>query len=177
MEVKPDAAQLAELAKDWPEINHLYMVENFLRRLVPPETAAQCDVSLTLADTGAISLMLEAVQQQHSATCQAAAMDVVEKINRPAAGAAGAVKPLARTARLLGTLGGNMIENSIQAQVDVVTSDIEKMKSGASNKMAGAYNDNMKNLESYDDMDSGCGTVLASLTAVLVTITVAISVP
>lgn len=167
--MKPDAAQLAELAKDWPEINHLYMVENFLRRLVSPEAAAQCDVSLTLTDTGAISLVLEAVHQQHSAMCQAAAIDVVEKINRPGGGANSAVRPLARTARLLGALGGNVIEDSIKGQVDVITGDIEKMRSDTSNKMAGAFNDNMKNLESYASEDSGSGPVLVSLTAVLAT--------
>ena len=177
--MKPDAAQLAELAKDWPEINHLYMVENFLRRLVPPGTAARCDVSLTLTDTGAISLMLEAVHQRHSATCQAAAMDVVEKINRPG-GAASAVRPLARTARLLGALGGNVIEDSIKGQMDVITGDIDKMRSDTSNKMAGVYNDNMKSLESYasEDMYSGSGpALLVSVTTVLATAVLAVALP
>ena len=168
--MRPDAVQLAELAKDWPEMNHLYMVENFLRRLVPQEMAAQCDLSLTLTDSGAIMLMLEAVEQKHSATCQAAAVDVAEKINSPSSSASTAIKPLARTARLLGTIGGNMIENSIKSQTDIITKDVKKMKSDATGSVAGVYNDNMKKVESYSSESSSSAesTSLVSTATVLI---------
>lgn len=170
--MRPDAVQLAELAKDWPEINHLYMVENFLRRLVPKEMAAQCDLSLTLTNSGAIMLMLEAVQQKHSATCQAAAIDVAEKINSPSSSGNTAVKPLARTARLLGSIGGNVIGNSIKSQTDIITQDVDKMKSDATSSVASAYNDNMKKVESYSSESSSSAesTFLVS-TATVLTIT------
>lgn len=167
VEVKPDAVQLAELAKDWPEINHLYMVENFLRRLIPQEMAARCELSLTLTDSGAIMLMLEAVQQNHSATCQAAAIDVAEKINSPSASANNAIKPLARTARLL---GGNVIENSIKSQTDLITKDVNKMKSDATGNVAGVYNDNMKKVESYSSESSSSALLVSTTTVLIVTL-------
>ena len=74
----PESSQLAELARDWPEINHLYMVENFLRRLVPREMESRCDLSLTLA----IMLVLEAVEERLSPTCQAAAMEVAASLSQ-----------------------------------------------------------------------------------------------
>lgn len=170
MEVKPDAVQLAELAKDWPEVNHLYMAENFMRKLVPQEMAAQCDLSLTLTNTGAIMLMLEAVQQTHSATCQAAAIDVAEKINSPSTSA---IKPLARTARLFSSIGGNVIGDSIKGQADVITQDVNQMTSDTTGTVAGVYNDKMKKVESYAS-SSAESTLLASVTTVLVTTLVAL---
>lgn len=171
MEVKPDAVQLAELAKDWPEINHLYMAENFMRKLVPQEMVAQCDLSLTLTDTGAIMLMLEAVQQTHSATCQAAAIDVAEKINSPSTSDESVIKPLARTARLLSSIGGNMIGDSIKSQADIITNDVNKMKADTTGSVTGVYNENMQKVESYasEGSSSAESTLLASVTTVLIT--------
>ena len=148
MEVEPQAAQLAELARDWPEINHLYMMENFLRRLVPEEMVSECELSLTLTDSGAIMLVLEAVHPRHSGTCQAAAMEVAERINRPSDEDA-ALRPVVRTARLLQGLGGNMIQNSVQDQTDLITGDVNKMRSDTTNKMTGSYNKQMKSLEAF----------------------------
>lgn len=168
--MRPDAVQLAELAKDWPEMNHLYMVENFLRRLVPQEMAAHCDLSLTLTDSGAIMLTLEAVQQTHSATCQAAAIDVAEKINSPSSGA---IKPLARTARLLGSIGGNVIGNSIKSQTDIINKDVDKMKSDATSSVTGVYNDNMKKVESYSSESSSSAestSLVSTATVLLITL-------
>lgn len=168
--MRPDAAQLAELARDWPEINHLYMVENFLRRLVPQEMVAQCELSLTLTDTGAIMLVLEAVQQQHSGACQAAAMEVAERINTPSNDA---VKPVVRTARLLGSLGGNVVGNSVKGQMDIITGDIQKMKSDTTSKVTGTYNGNLKKVESYA---SSGRALLAPVSTVLATMLAALAI-
>ena len=163
--MEPQAAQLTELVKDWPEINHLYMIENFLRRLVPEEVSSLCDLSLTLTDTGAIMMVLEAVHEQQSGACQAAAMEVTEKINQ-SSDDADALKPVARTARLLAGLGGSMVQSSLSDQTALVTGDVEKMRADTANKMAGSYNNQMKSVESYG---SGVGTGVASVATVLAT--------
>ena len=162
--MKPEAARLAELARDWPEINHLYMIENFLRQLVPQEMETQCDLSLTLTDSGAIMMVLEAEESRHSAACQAAAMDVAEKINRPSPGD-DTLRPLARKARLLGGLGGNVVQQSLQNQASVVTSDVSQAKASTTNKMVGSYNSRVESMESYANEGGSSGSVclLASL--------------
>lgn len=162
--MKPQASQLAELVKDWPEINHLYMIENFLRRLVPEQVTSLCDLSLTLTDTGDIMMVLEAVHDQQSGVCQAAAMEVTEKINTPSSDSA--LEPVVRTARLLGGLGGSMIQNSVQEQSDLITGDVAKMRADTTNKMAGTYNNQMKSVESYTN--GGIATGAASVSTVLV---------
>ena len=162
MEVRPEAGQLAELARDWPEINHLYMVENFLRRLVPREMQGQCELSLTLTDSGAIMMVLEAVDTRQSAVCQAAAMDVTEKINRPSP-SDDSLRPLAREARIL----GDIVQDSVRAQSDIISSDVTQAKASSTNKMINSYNDRVKGIEStaneYEGESSGCAEVSATL--------------
>ena len=150
MEIRPDAAQLAELAKYWPEVNHLYMVENYLRGLVPKDLEGACELSLTLTDTGAIMMVLESVKPKHSGACQAASMAVAEKINRPASEEEAVDKnPVAKTAKLMGSIGGNMFQSSVNGQINLMKGDINKMKSNTQGKAVGTYNDNMKSLEEY----------------------------
>ena len=167
MEIRPEAAQLADLARDWPEINHLYIIENVLRRLVPGELQEECDLSLTLTDSGAIMMVLEAVEARHSAACQAAAMDVAERINTPSSPSDDdddTLKPLARTARLLGGFGANVAQQSLQDQANIVTSDINSAQSSATNQAINSYNDRVKSLESYaqDESSSGSANLLTS---------------
>ena len=170
--MRPQAAQLAELVRDWPEINHLYMIENFLRRLVAREMQSQCELSLTLTDSGAIMMVLEAVDTHHSATCQAAAMDVAEKINRPSS-SDDTLRPLARVARLLGGIGANSVQQSVEAQKNIVTGDISQAKAGATNKMINSYNDRVKGVESaaYEYEENSSVYVSASATLATVTTT------
>ena len=165
--MRPEGAKLADLARSWPEINHLYMMENFLRRLIPRELESQCDLSLTLTDSGAIMLVLEAVESRHSASCQAAAMDVAELINRPSSSEE--LRPLAREARLLGGLGGQAVHQSLQSQTNLVTSDITNAKASTTNQVIGSYNDRVKSLEGYaqEGSTSGCGHHLASISTVV----------
>lgn len=148
VEVKPSTGQLAEMARDWPEINHLYMIENYLRRLVPGDVGSQCDLSLTLTNTGAIMLVLEAINTRHSTACQAAAMEVALKINKPSS-QGGSLRPLTRTARLLPGMIGNSIKQSVRGQVNTVTSDLTRAKSMGANKVVNSYNSKVKGVENY----------------------------
>ena len=158
----PESSQLAELARDWPEINHLYMVENFLRRLVPREMESRCDLSLTLTDTGAIMLVLEAVEERLSPTCQAAAMEVAENINSPS-GDRGTVV-VARKARLLSGMMEGMMRDSVRDQADLITSDIDNMKSDTTYQMTNSYNDRMESIGNYA---SGGNSLLAPVITVI----------
>ena len=175
--MRPESGQLAELARDWPEINHLYMVENFLRRLVPTESQSHCELSLTLTNTGAVMMVLEAVDPRHSAVCQAAAMEVAEKINRPSY-SDDSLRPLAREARLLSL--GDTVGESVRAQGDIITSDVGHARASAASKMVNSYNDRVKSIEStahqYEgEGGSGCSelsTSLVPLTACLVAVIV-----
>ena len=176
MEVSPEATQLAELAKDWPEINHLYMIENFLRRLVPQEMASVCDLSLTLTDTGIIMLVLEAVNPQHSPTCQAAAMEVAERINTPSGDKT--ITSIARKARLLGGFVGDAVKSSIKDQADLIRSDIDQMKYDTSSKMTNTYNDRMMSLEEYTNNSENIITapIITVITLVAMTTTIVLCV-
>lgn len=165
--MKPQSAQLAELVKDWPEINHLYIIENYLRRLVPEDKTSLCELSLTLTDTGAIMLVLEAVHDTHSAVCQAAAMEVTEKINQPSDDSA--LKPVARTARLLAGVGESMIQSSIKDQTELITSDVNQMRTDTTDKMTGSYNNQMKSYSSKGETQAA--SVTGAL-AVLLTLTI-----
>lgn len=169
VEIRPDAARLADLAQDWPEINHLYMVENFLRRLVPEEAKSHCELSLTLTDTGAIMMVLEAVKPQHSGACRAASMAVVETINQPSDDSSSdkVVKPLAKTGKLLGTIGNKMMGNVIEDQASSVTGDLNKMKNEGMANSVDKYNDGMKSLDEWSKGQSSSHGLLATLSTVL----------
>ena len=169
MEIRPDAVRLADLAQDWPEINHLYMVENFLRRLVPEEAKAHCELSLTLTDTGAIMMVLEAVKPQHSGACRAASMAVVETINQPSDDSSSdkVVKPLAKTGKLLGTIGNKMMGNVVQDQASSVTSDLSKMKDEGMANTVDKYNDGMKSLDEWSKTQSSSCGLMATLSTLL----------
>ena len=107
-------------------------------------------------------LVLEAVEERLSPTCQAAAMEVAENINSPS-GDRGTVV-VARKARLLSGMMEGMMRDSVRDQADLITSDIDNMKSDTTYQMTNSYNDRM---ESIDNYASGGNSLLAPVITVI----------
>ena len=61
----------------------MYVVENFLYKLLPEGTVRRCRLTTALTDKGEISLVLEALDSKHSKRCSLAARELVEIVNKP----------------------------------------------------------------------------------------------
>lgn len=77
--VKPDAKALANAGK----LNHLFELENIIRKLVPKYAAKKCRLTATVGTTGDIVVVLEAVEPRDTVDCLAASRDIVSAINTP----------------------------------------------------------------------------------------------
>ena len=102
MLVHPDSGALAELVKSWEEINHLYVVENFLRHLLSKEEASKCELTATLTNSGNFSVVLLAVSATDHSTCLNAGKNLVQAINKKTSTTQDAMlHPVAMTAALM----------------------------------------------------------------------------
>lgn len=62
--------------------NHLYVLENVFRDILPPYAVRKCDISGSMTDTGNVSLILEAVNPGDHQLCQDALRSMTNAINR-----------------------------------------------------------------------------------------------
>ena len=63
--------------------NHFYVVDNFIRRLVPEFATKKCHVSSVLTDKGDISVVFEALFHRNDKECAAASKELMDIINNP----------------------------------------------------------------------------------------------
>ena len=77
--IRPDAKGLASLKKT----NHFYVVENYIRRLVPQTAVRKCFMSAVLTDKNQISVVLEAIRPKYTKQCIADIGEMMEIINDP----------------------------------------------------------------------------------------------
>lgn len=102
MLVRPDSDALTDLVKSWEEINHLYVVENFLRNLLSKEETSKCDVTATLTNSGNFSVVLSALSPTDHTTCFLAGKKLADSINSKSPRTQDAMlSPVAKTAALL----------------------------------------------------------------------------
>lgn len=100
--VRPDSAALAELVKSWEEVNHLYVVENFLRHLLSQEETFMCELTATLTNSGNFSVVLSAVTPTGHTICLNAGKNLVQAINKKSSPTQDAMlRPVAMTAALM----------------------------------------------------------------------------
>lgn len=141
MLIRPDATALASLAKLRKEVNHLYVVENYLRKLltVTASANAKCVLSTTLTDYGRISVVLAAMDPEDTPVCVAARRELIEKINK---NRKNKLQQMGGTARFLSPV------NPVQQVVDSVNSKAEETARTS-------YNDA---LEGLDNVASAAST-------------------
>jgi hypothetical protein len=100
--VQPDSSALAELMQSWEEVNHLYMVENFLRHLLSKEEASKCELTATLTNLGNFSVVLSAASATDHTICLNAGKNLVQAINDKSSTTQDAMlHPVAKTAALI----------------------------------------------------------------------------
>lgn len=104
MVVHPDSAALSELVDSWEEVNHLYVVENFLRHLLSKDEAQKCELTATLTTNGSFSVVLSSSTAAYHKICQTAANNLVQTINRNPATQDTMLHPVALKATLLNPL-------------------------------------------------------------------------
>lgn len=66
---------------DHKEKNHLYVLENMLREMLPPYAIKKCDLTGSLTNKGNVSLILEAVNPGDHQLCQDALLVITSTIN------------------------------------------------------------------------------------------------
>lgn len=71
---------LSEFISHHKEKNHLYVLENMLREMLPPYAVSKCDLSMSLTDKGNVSLILEAVNPGDTQMCQGAILGITNAI-------------------------------------------------------------------------------------------------
>ena len=100
--VHPDSSALAELVQSWEEVNHLYVVENFLRHLLSNEEASKCELTATLTNSGNFSVILSAASATDHTVCLNAGKNLVQVINKKSSSTQDAMlRPVAMTAALM----------------------------------------------------------------------------
>ena len=104
MVVHPDSAALSELVASWEEVNHLYIVENFLRHLLSKTEASKCELTATLMNNGSFSVVLSAFVAKYHKLCQTATNNLVRTINKSPAAQDAMLHPVALKATLLNAL-------------------------------------------------------------------------
>lgn len=104
MIVHPDSVALSELVESWEEVNHLYVVENFLRHLLSKDEALKCELTATLTTNGSFSVVLSATTAANHKICQTAANNLVRTVNRNPRAQDAMLHPVALKATLLNPL-------------------------------------------------------------------------
>lgn len=72
---------LRKFMSDHKEKNHLYVLENMLREMLPPYAITKCDLTGSLTDEGNVSLILEAVNPGDHQLCQDALQVITSTTN------------------------------------------------------------------------------------------------
>ena len=182
IDVSPDTSALAALAEHWEDVNHLYVLENFLRRMLSTEAGQKCDLTATLSDNGHISVVLAAAKMSDAARCKAASKELVESINNPPKKVANSIlKPVAasakevpnklgsgRTGKILGAL------NPLNGVTDMLNKAGELPKKAQEEATKSVNNGLKKVAEKTDEWEagisgaSGSSTCLATLAIALV---------
>ena len=164
MTVHPDVEALAELARHWEETNHLYIAENYLRKLVPVNAEKECALSASLTDKGEIELVLAAVNPKHADLCLAASKELAEVVNNPPRAMANDImKPVAAKAepeKAVAAPAAKMIFNPLGS----IQNSVTKMNEKASKAAADQYNDALLSVSKKADEAerSRSGATLAS---------------
>ena len=175
--MSPNAKGLASLVGQWEDMNHLYVVENFLRRLLPEEAHGQCSLSLTLTDEGELSAAVAAMDSGDSGICHRAASSLVNVINKPTqamldsvlgpvVSKAEVVNTPAEVGKSIGSLNPlNGLQNSLQSSVNDLNNKM-------TNTAADAYNTAVDNMDQgADNLENNlrsAGFALSSSLAMLV---------
>lgn len=79
-QVRFNHTALNEFISHHKEKNHLYVLENMLREMLPPFAENKCDLSASLTNKGNISLILEAVNPGDTQMCQGAILGIANYI-------------------------------------------------------------------------------------------------
>lgn len=79
-QIRLDIAALSDFISNHEEKNHLFVLENMLREMLPPYAVQKCDVLVSLTNSGNISLILEAVNPGDNQLCQDATLSVTNSI-------------------------------------------------------------------------------------------------
>ena len=136
--VRPDSGALAELVQSWEEVNHLYMVENFLRHLLSKEEASKCELTATLTNSGNFSVVLSAATATDHTICLNAGKNLVQAINKKSSTTQDAMlSPVAMTAALMNpfnpeaTIKGFLLDS--QNKMMSKASDLRDQAAGKAN--------------------------------------------
>ena len=154
--MSPDSKSLAALVSQWEDMNHLYVVENFLRRLLPEEAQVWCSLSLTLTDEGELSAAVAAIDSAESEICHKAASSLVSIVNNPnRAMIDSALSPVVSKAEVVATeakvgkfMGGL---NPISSAQNSLQDSVSGLNTKLSNTAASAYNRGVEKMDQSAD--------------------------
>ena len=125
--VHPDTKAVSALVSTWKDVNHMYIVENFLRKLLSDNASRKCELSATLTNAGNISVVLESIKAKDYTVCQASAKDLATAINGHVPEVEDSMlRPMAKTAALMDALNPwEKINSFMQETKDKVVSGVE----------------------------------------------------
>lgn len=166
------------MVKKWEQVNHLYIVENFLRRLLSEEAGRKCRLSTTLSNNGDISVVLAAVKSRDAGRCMAASKELMETINNPPKKVASNVlKPVAATAKVVpsikGGRTGKMIAslnalNQVTDALNKVGDLPNKVQTEAKASLHKGMNTMMKKTDEWEESISGASIAPACLATLVI---------
>ena len=104
--IHPDSKALAALISNWEDVNHLYIVENFLRKLLPKTSATSCELTASVTNSGNISVILEAMNTKDEDVCKRTAQELANAVNSHSPNVEDSMlRPMALTAAMIGPMG------------------------------------------------------------------------
>ena len=152
MTIHPDSIGLPRLPVE--EMNHLYMVENFLRKMLPEKAGEECALTVTLTNQGDVSVTLAAIKPESADSCLEASKELPGAVSKPEATDTKIVQPRAPAMSLFNPMSG------VQDVVDSVNS---KASNTAVNSYNGALNGVSKSSDEHEEGVSSAALHCATL--------------
>lgn len=174
--INPDVEGLAELARHWEKTNHLYIAENYLRKLVPVNAEKKCSLSVTLTNKGKIELVLAALNPKHANLCLAASKEIAEVVNNPPRAMANDVmKPVAAKAEPEKAVNSKLAKLFFNP-LGSVQNSVAKMNEKANKAAGDKYNDVLLSVsEKADEVEQSRSGATLALPCTLVTLATSIA--
>ena len=158
--VDPDSAALSELVASWEEVNHLYIVENFLRHLLSNNEALKCELTATLTNTGSFSVVLSAANPKDHTICRNAGRNLVQTINHKSDSTQDAMlHPMAMKAALINPFNPDSLIKGylIRSQQTMMTkaSDLKNKAASSANEALVDLDEEVQNKKYEQSVEGG----------------------
>ena len=147
MEVTLDTRLVSDFVSQWEGKNHLYVLINMFRGMLPKYAGDKCDLSGSMTDGGNISLVLEAINAGDHALCESALMHLAKKINNNHS------FPMRPTFKIAANIIEIITREGLKTLQDKITKTPEKIKNVIGTKIGETLEETEDRLDEVEEID------------------------